>query len=333
MARCSWEAGLDIESDPSTQEVHEDDLDWPGDGLKSVWSKDSGSHSSIYPRTPDGPGTTMFAAHNATNAASNQHDSSLFTYSSSRSFPHDDGEVWTTLRSSKGLGMEEALKTPPQDAEHVSSGSSILEVSLDERSLSSPLFSTITFGASACPYAEDPDEQTDGAHSPTWIQHMCFSSRSLSQSTSSSEQSCAISFARSSTPSSETSGWSRDCQSECPLGASIYTSRDFHDSKATIFNQFKFCRRSDPTSPLVSKDHHCAEFSAYGRESSPTTIHTCFAPCLDQQPPGPGSVQQDAGRHRRTLSFGSRSRWFLLESYLPLRWHRRVVPSNKGRVS
>src|ERR1700733_1018683 len=57
IAKCSWEVGIDIESGPSTPE---DDLGWPGNGMKSVWSEDSSSESSIFPQTPDDAGPTIF---------------------------------------------------------------------------------------------------------------------------------------------------------------------------------------------------------------------------------------------------------------------------------
>jgi hypothetical protein len=118
---------------------------------------------------------------------------------------------------------------------------------------------------------------------------------------------CAISFARSSTTSSDTSTYSRDFQSEFPSGASIYTSRDFHDSKATIFN---FLRRADQ--PLAAKDQRGETTSAYSRGSP--MDRSSFVPDLDRPPSPPNVVKRDAGRLWRTFSFGStgRRRWFLL---------------------
>lgn len=298
VARCSWEAGFDIEGYPSD---HEDDLDWSGDGPKSVWSRDS--RSSFYPRTPDGPPTTLLSAHGVTNGASYQSDSSFFSYSSSPSFPSHDGDIWTTVQSSKDLGMEDVLETPSQNIEDVF----LEEVSLDERSLSTPVFPTIS-----SPCVVDTDEQTGAMLSPTpWMPykgHLCSSSRTSLQSTTSSGPSCVISFARSSTPSSDTSSWSGKRQSKYLPGVSIYTSRDFHDSKVISFKQFTSPRRLD-LGP-VSKDQHRAAFSAYSRESSPTAIHSCFGPSLDRSPGG-GSIQTYTTRSRRTSSFSSRS-WFLL---------------------
>lgn len=296
LARCSWEAGLDIGSDPSGHEDYGDGLDWPDGGLKSAWSKDSGSHSSTYPLTPDGPGPTLFPVHDATKPENRPQDPSIFPYSSSPSFPYNDERIWTTVQPSTDSGKEETIDTP--HVEDVTSGSSILEVSLDEGGLSSSFF----------PTAEDLDEQTGAAYPPAWMpskKHISFASRSSSRSTSSSEQSCAISFARSSTPSSDTSRWSRDSQLECLPGSSIYTSRDRHDSKATIFNQFKFLRRSDLSSP---KDQHPALSVFSASRESPTSTHTWFDTSLDR-PSGPDSVQLDTGHHG---SFGSRRRWFSL---------------------
>jgi len=290
IAKCPWEAGLDIESDPS---IHQDGLDRSDGGLKSAWSKNSGSHSSSEPRTPDGPGNTTFSAYDVTKAAN--HKFSSYPYSPSSSIPYSDQEVWTTLQPSRDFGMGEVLDTPPQHVEAVASGSS----SLDEA-----FFPVVTSLRTSFCTSNDGGlgEQAGEAHSLTWNPktHENFS-RSSSQSTSSSEQSCSISFARSSTPSSDTS-WSRDSQSACPLGASVYTLREFHDSGATIFSQFKFFRRSDtPPPPLALGYQHDAALSVYRRESSPTTIHTCF---------GPNSTPPDASLLGRTFNFGSKRRWF-----------------------
>lgn len=297
VARCSWEAGLDLECYPSAYEDHEGDLDQL-DEPKSAWSRDS--HSSCCPRTPDGPSTTMSSAQDMINGANHRSDSSLFP--SHPSSPSCDDGIWTGFQSSKGIGMADVLDTPAQNIEDISS-----EALLDEQSFSTPVFPAITSVSSPC--AVGTDEQTGAALSPTqWIPYkgrLHPSSRSSSQSTSSSEPSCVISFARSLTPSSNTSSWSGECQSEYLPGTSIYTSSDFHDSEATNFKQFMLPRRSDLGS--TSKDQHRAALSADSRQSSPTAIH---GPPLDRSPGGGSTPSTE--RTWKTTSFSSTRSWFLL---------------------
>jgi serine/threonine protein kinase len=191
MARCSWEEGLDIGSDPAMDEAYDDGLDWQGGGLKSAWSEDSESPPSTYPWTPDVPGAS-FPAHYTTDATKPR-NSSLFqdTFSSSYPISCSEQTYWTSFQSSKDFRMEEVLDTLPQH--EMFSESSILRESLDEGS------APITSLTSICsPLDEDQDKQTGAAHSPTWLpskKHMSLSS-DLRRSPRAARNKCVLSPSR-----------------------------------------------------------------------------------------------------------------------------------------
>jgi hypothetical protein len=324
MARCPWEAGLEIDGDPHNGEGYGEAR---SEGLKSYWSDDSmlNSHTSDSPIAElshglpwSTRGTTsafqstasIFASQDSAGIVIHEEEPSSHSY-----VPHPDThltpsishEVFRTLRPAKDLGdiLDKPHQPLYQVASQSSSGSS-MELTVEEDMYSPSVLlespPTSLEESSSCKSIDLDGTSASGIKNvpSAWAYSQ---SRASSTSSDHSSLSGSIFFRR---PTISRPDWSHSTTP--PSGMAIYPSRHDHEGKGHFFNSFNIFARGTQclaASRKISDNPHI-----HNQPTLPQPAQTLFGPFGGAPAPVFREAEQDRS-HARSSHFASTRHWFL----------------------